>query len=216
MSELELLLAYRGARADHDGRATAEVEQVGAELIAVRLWTPEFCAALIAACDAADAWASDPEDPVPGQELSFAVLSQVLAGRIEQHLAEAVAPAIASQWPLAEYNGLHDGFVIRYAADSDNELRLHHDVAQISGSVKLNADYEGGVLEFPRQGFDNSALPVGTLLMWPSLVTHPHRSTPVTGGVKYGATLWFALPAAAQVQSAIGSAEDFVALSGEW
>jgi hypothetical protein len=28
--------------------------------------------------------------------------------------------------------------------------------------------------------------------------------------------LWFALPAAAQVQSAIGSAEDFVALSGEW
>ena len=195
MCELDLLLGYRGARA---AVAEAAPSVVGSELIAVPLWTPEFCAALVAACDAADFWGSDPEDPVPGQEISFAVLSQVLAARIETHVAEVVAPAIAQQWPLAEYCGLHDGFVIRYAPGDNEELRLHHDVAQISGSLKLNDGYEGGVLEFPRQRFDNSDVPVGTLLLWPSLVTHPHRSTPVTSGTKYGATFWFAIPQGAE------------------
>lgn len=36
----------------------------------------------------------------------------------------------------------------------------------------------------------NSSVPVGTLLAWPSLVTHPHRSTPITNGVKYSLTIW--------------------------
>jgi hypothetical protein len=31
-------------------------------------------------------------------------------------------------------------------------------------------------------------------MTWPSLVTHPHLSTPITGGVKYSATVWFELP----------------------
>jgi hypothetical protein len=35
---------------------------------------------------------------------------------------------------------------------------------------------------------------VGDLVAWPSLVTHPHRGNPVTAGVKYALTIWFALP----------------------
>ena len=34
----------------------------------------------------------------------------------------------------------------------------------------------------------------GEFVVWPSLVTHPHRSTPVRRGVKYGLTLWWKLP----------------------
>jgi predicted 2-oxoglutarate/Fe(II)-dependent dioxygenase YbiX len=64
----------------------------------------------------------------------------------------------------------------------------------VSGSVKLNDGYTGAELEFSRQHFTNASLPVGTLLVWPSLVTHPHRSTPITSGTKYSLTLWFELP----------------------
>jgi len=67
-------------------------------------------------------------------------------------------------------------------------------VAQVSASVRLNDGYAGGALEFPRQGFNNASTPVGTLVAWPSLVTHPHRSVPVRRGVKYSLTVWFELP----------------------
>jgi hypothetical protein len=34
---------------------------------------------------------------------------------------------------------------------------------------------------------------VGSLIAWPSLVTHPHLSAPITSGVKYSLnTLFFA------------------------
>ena len=55
-------------------------------------------------------------------------------------------------------------------------LRIHHDVAQVSGSIKLNEGYTGADLVFPRQVFDNSAVAVGSMLVWPSLVTHPHET----------------------------------------
>ncbi len=50
------------------------------------------------------------------------------------------------------------------------------------------------MLEFPRQGASNEALEVGDLLVWPSLVTHPHGTTRLEAGVKYALTVWFELP----------------------
>lgn len=84
--------------------------------------------------------------------------------------------------------------MIKYEVGQQEELRLHHDVAQVSASIKLNDDYEGAELEFPRQKYSNKNLRVGQMLAWPSLVTHPHRSLPITRGVKYSATVWFELP----------------------
>jgi hypothetical protein len=78
--------------------------------------------------------------------------------------------------------------------DTQTELRLHHDVAQVSASVKLNDDYVGAELDFPRQDFTNADVPVGSLLVWPSLVTHPHQTQPLVSGVKYGLTIWFEIP----------------------
>jgi predicted 2-oxoglutarate/Fe(II)-dependent dioxygenase YbiX len=74
------------------------------------------------------------------------------------------------------------------------ELRMHHDVAQVSASIKLNDDYDGALLEFPRQNFTNADVAVGDALVWPSLVTHPHASTQLTRGEKYSLTIWCELP----------------------
>ena len=109
-------------------------------------------------------------------------------------MAAATVPVLREHWPTLEFHGLRDAFVIKYTEGDSEGLRLHHDVAQVSGSVKLNDGYAGGELVFPRQGVSNVALPVGTLLAWPSLVTHPHAAEPVAAGVKYGLTLWFEVP----------------------
>ncbi|MEY4365303.1 MAG: hypothetical protein RLZZ305_647, partial [Actinomycetota bacterium] len=52
----------------------------------------------------------------------------------------------------------------------------------------------GAELEFPRQGWTNAAMPVGTLIAWPSLVTHPHATRPLVSGEKYSLTIWCELP----------------------
>ena len=187
-SDLEMILGYHGAV--DDGEAT----EAAPDVVCMPFWTPEFCSVVIRAAEATGAFDSDPSDPVPGHEVSLAVISPRLFEAVEQDIGMRMWPQIRNWWPLVDYHGLRDVFVIKYALGQQEELRMHHDVAQVSASIKLNDDYDGGVLEFPRQSFDNSAIPVGSLIAWPSLVTHPHASTALKSGVKYSLTIWCELP----------------------
>ena len=186
---LRVLFGYHGVIDRNDA-----LTRHGSDLVSLPCFTSDFCAALIAASEASGAFAAHPGDPVPGHELSLARLSPLLFENLETDIGERIWPRLQEEWELIEYRGINDAFIIRYDATTGAALRMHHDVAQVSASVKLNDDYSGGTLEFPRQGFTNSDIPVGHLLAWPSLVTHPHRSVPVTGGVKYSLTIWFELP----------------------
>lgn len=187
-SDLEMILGYQGAVDNGDA------VEVASDVLCMPFWTLDFCSVVIRAAEATGAFDSDPSDPVPGHEVSLAVISPRLFEAVEQDIGMRMWPQIRKWWPLVDYHGLRDVFVIKYAMGQQEELRLHHDVAQVSASIKLNDDYAGGVLEFPRQSFDNSAVPVGSLIAWPSLVTHPHASTPLQGGVKYSLTIWCELP----------------------
>ncbi len=187
--DLERILGYADAIDDRTGVTT-----VGPELFSVPCWTTAFCAALVRAAELVGAFEPQPDDPVPGHEVSLAVISPRLYGAVEQDLGSRIWPQLQEQWPLVDYHGLRDAFVIRYALGEQESLRIHHDVAQVSASVKLNDTYAGGVLEFPRQGITNESLAVGELLAWPSLVTHPHQTAELRSGVKYALTIWFELP----------------------
>ncbi len=168
--------------------------EVAPEILQVPLWTPQFCAVVVRAVQACGAWAANPQDPVPGRELPLNALSGVLGTRLDEHLRSLVWPVLHQHWPYAEDQGIDDAFIITYAVGQQEELRIHHDLAQISASIKLNEGFDGGLLTFPRQGWDNHDQPVGSMLVWPSLVTHPHLSTPITRGVKHALTIWFRLP----------------------
>ena len=67
---------------------------------------------------------------------------------------------------------------------------MHSDISLVSGSVKLNDEYEGGELYFPRQNFSNKDIPVGKCILFPSQVTHPHTSTELLSGTKWSLTMW--------------------------
>jgi hypothetical protein len=201
--DLVALLGYQGAVDPAPGKAV----EAAPEILVMPFWTPEFCAALVRAAEVAGMWASDPDDPVPGAEVSLFALSPRLAGLLEEDLMARVWPRLLEHWPEAAATGIHDAFVIRYEPSRGpggdpgemgptEGLPLHHDIAQVSATVRLNAGYRGGALAFPRQGWDTAGVPVGQLVVWPSLVTHPHRAEPVHHGVRYGLTIWFALPGA--------------------
>jgi hypothetical protein len=188
-TDLVRLFRYDGALP-----ADASLTSRGDELVSLAFWPADFCRIVIEATEATAAWGADELDPVPGHEVSLATISPRLFAHVEDHVAAVVAPRLREHWPTLEFHGLRDAFVIRYTAGDTEGLRLHHDVAQVSGSARLNDGFTGGELVFPRQGTDNSTVPVGHLLLWPSLVTHPHAANPVRSGVKYGLTVWFEVP----------------------
>lgn len=187
--DLSRILGYRGARDERAG-----IEEVAPDLLVVPFWTAEMCRAVIRAAEEVGGFTSDPDDPVPSHEVSLAVISPKLFDDLQNDLGVRIWPQLRSVWPLVDYHGLRDAFVIKYSLETQRELRLHHDVAQVSASLKLNDDYVGAELDFPRQKFSNATVPVGSLLVWPSLVTHPHQTLPLTSGVKYGLTIWFEIP----------------------
>lgn len=189
LDDLSRVLGYRDARDSRTG-----VEKVGDDLLVMAFWTVDMCRAVIRSAEETGAFSSDPSDPVPGHEVSLAVISPRLFDHLQNDVGERIWPQIRSEWPLVDYYGLRDAFVIKYSLDTQTELRLHHDVAQVSASVKLNDGYTGAELEFPRQKYMNSDVPVGSLLVWPSLVTHPHQTRPLVSGVKYALTIWFEIP----------------------
>lgn len=187
--DLHRILAY------HDAvPAATALREVGADIYAVPFWTPQFCDTVIRAAEASGAFAPQPDDPVPGQEVSLAVISPRLFEHVELDVGVRLWPLLRNVWPYVDYHGLRDAFVIKYALGEQEELRIHHDVAQVSMSVVLDDDHEGAVLEFPRQGVSNEGCAVGEALVWPSLVTHPHAATRLTRGVKYGLTVWCEVP----------------------
>jgi len=189
VDDLGLVLGYRNARDERTG-----IDEVAPDLLVTRFWTPEMCRAVIRAAEEVGGFAADPDDPVPGYEVSLAVISPKLYDNLQNDLGTRIWPQLRSVWPLVDYHGVRDAFVIKYSLDTQTELRLHHDVAQVSASVKLNDDYVGAELDFPRQNFTNAGVPVGSLLVWPSLVTHPHQTQPLVSGVKYALTIWFEIP----------------------
>jgi len=189
LDDLQRVLGYVDA-VDESG----ELAPIGADLYVTTFWTPQFCTAIIRAAEAVGAFEIQPDDPVPGHEVSLAVISPRLFECVQADIGERLWPQLRGPWPYIDYHGLRDVFVIRYAIGEQESLRIHHDVAQVSASIKLNDDYVGGELEFPIQGVTNSVVPVGSVLAWPSLVTHPHQTNQLHSGVKYALTIWCELP----------------------
>jgi len=188
-NDLQQILGYRNAVDTQVG-----VRSLGDEVLVVPFWTPTFCATVIRAAEAVGAFEPQPHDPVPGHEVSLALISPRLFEAVEIDLGVRIWPQLQTVWPYIDYCGLRDVFVIRYAMGEQEHLRMHHDIAQVSGSVKLNDDYDGAVLNFPRQHVTNEPTSVGEMVAWPSLVTHPHQTTPLRSGVKYALTIWFEVP----------------------
>ena len=189
LDDLQRVLGYVGAVDERPGGS-----KLGDQMFVYPFWTQEFCDALIRAAEAVGGFDAHPDDPVPGTEISLAAISPKLFDSVQQDIGIRIWPQLQQHWPLIDYHGIIDAFIIKYEVGGQEELRLHHDVAQVSASVKLNDGYTGAELEFPQQGVSNASVAVGSLVAWPSLVTHPHRSNKITSGVKYSLTIWCELP----------------------
>ena len=163
---------------------------VKSEILTFDFLTPEACDAIIAKAEEHGSWAPLPGDSYPAQEIRMHTLWPEMFELICEQLKKSVFPQAEKHWwPLHVY-GIRDMFVMKYTPDTQNKLACHNDASLISGSIKLNEDYEGGELYFYRQNLSNAPVPRGKLIVWPSGVTHGHECTEITKGTKYSLTIW--------------------------
>jgi hypothetical protein len=170
-----------------------KVQEVASDILCVEFWRPEFCKAIIETADSLNKYQSSPEDPVPGSELRISEISPEFFVSFCRHWKTILQPILddyftlpASDW----FVGWKIPFIIKYTMSGQRSLRPHLDASLISGSIKLNEEYEGGELVFPRQKFSNKDVPVGSIILWPSSIQHVHHSSELISGTKYSLTAW--------------------------
>ena len=168
----------------HMGR----VECLDRDMLLIDFMTPSQCEQLIEIADNHGEWAPLPGDKFPAYEIRMKELG--LWNDLQKHWEDNVYPIIEKYWWPIQMYGLRDAFVMRYSVDTQKKLAMHNDASLVTGSVKLNDNYEGASLRFPRQGIDNDDIPIGKCILFPGMVTHGHECTELISGVKYSFTMW--------------------------
>ena len=163
-------------------------EQLEKDMIMVDFMSPRQCQNMIDIANAHNDWKSLDYDKFPAQELRLKEIN--LWDDLCAHWDEYIKPIVEKYWKPLEMYGLRDAFVLKYDTSSQTKLALHHDASYVTGSVKLNDDYVGGELVFPRQDVSNINIPAGKLLLFPGAVTHPHECVDLISGTKYSLTIW--------------------------
>ena len=165
-----------------------EYEEVAPEILVTDFMTESQCQRYIEVSERLGRWGELDGDKFPAQEIRLKEIG--LWDEISQQWADKLSKICEKHWHPEAYLGLRDAFTMRYSMDTQTELGLHTDASLFTGSVKLNDNYAGAELVFPRQGFTNKDVKVGQCILFPSMVTHGHKVLPLRGGKKYSLTMW--------------------------
>jgi hypothetical protein len=127
------------------------------------------------------------EDYFPTPELEVENFDTVLMNATEQYYLDTIRNTLSDIYSIpstpisAQY--------ISKICSLDEYFDIHHDLAKFAMTIKLNDNFEGGDLYFPRQNFSAKNIPIGNILIWPGQVTHPYTVKPVTKGNRYAYNL---------------------------
>ena len=165
-----------------------KIQYLANDMLLVDFMTQEQCERMIEIADIHGGWGSLSYDKFPAQEIRLKELG--LWEELDKYWQEYIVPLTEKYWKPLQMYGLRDGFVMRYALDTQVNLNLHHDASLVTGSVKLNDDYVGAELIYPRQGISNVDIPVGKMILFPGQLTHGHECLPLKQGIKYSLTIW--------------------------
>lgn len=125
----------------------------------------------------------------PWNTLHMCHISQLLFEDFCGHYKKLILPLIHEHFICSGIDAWYSPFIVKYDTPGQN-VDLHNDTSRFTLNVKLNTNFEGAELHFPRQGWSNKDIPKGWCFLWPSQVTHPHEADPLICGVKYTLASW--------------------------
>ena len=165
-----------------------DYDEVAKDILVVPFLSEAQCNDIIAKSEAVGGWGQMAGDKFPAQEIRVDRLG--LWSQLETAWKCHLGKIAETKWTPMEHIGLRDAFAMRYAMDTQTSLGFHTDASLVTGSVKLNENYDGAELIFPHQNFSNINVPLGHCILFPSAVTHGHKVNPLKSGVKYSLTMW--------------------------
>lgn len=168
----------------------SDYKVIGNEMLLVDFLTPSQCEEWIRIGDENGSWNPHPADKFPSHDIHLKTLG--LWDDVEAWWNKIAARVFEKYWKPTLNHHLRKAFLMKYSEDTQKTLGLHNDASMVTGSVKLNNNYEGATLIFPRQDVTNKDIPVGKMILFPGQVTHGHHVDPLTSGTKYSATFWSA------------------------
>jgi len=167
---------------------TLEYDEVAPDMLCTDFLTDMQCSYLIHKSESYGKWGELDGDKFPAQEIRLRQLG--LWHEYERLWHEKLGKIAEQYWVPMQHIGLRDAFTMRYTMNTQRTLGLHTDASLVTGSVKLNEEYEGAELVFPRQDFSNINVPRGRCILFPSEVTHGHEVKELISGQKYSLTMW--------------------------
>ena len=167
-----------------------QYEVIGNEMLLIDFMTESQCQEWIDIGEKHGGWAPHPNDKFPSHDIHLKKLG--LWDEMDAWWNKIAAPVFEQYWLPTQNHHLRKAFLMRYCENTQKTLGLHNDASMVTGSVKLNDDYEGATLYFPRHGVTNKDVPIGKMILFPGQVTHGHYVDELTAGTKYSLTLWSA------------------------
>jgi hypothetical protein len=174
------------------------------DIIVTPFWTEEFCQTII---DLADMYEADfkkniffkggdqSKTGIGWHDISLNKISTVLFEEFAKQYQTLICPLLSEVYQGGDLiTGWFSPYIIKYDMVGQQN-NLHNDVSLITLNIKLNSDYEGCDLIFPRQDFNSRTVPTGYAMIWPSTVTHPHVTHPLISGRKLSLISWTWPPA---------------------
>lgn len=169
------------------------------DIIVTPFWTEEFCENIIALADLhSENFKKNIYFKGGTQHVSGIGWHDILLDTISQEIFEEfvaqyqrmICPLLDKVYQCGDpVTGWFSPYIIKYD-QIGQENNLHNDASLITLNIKLNNDYKGCELIFPRQDFNSNVVPTGYAMIWPSAVTHPHVTTPLTAGRKLSIVSW--------------------------
>jgi len=163
---------------------------VAPEMLMTELLSKAECDDIIRLAEENGNWVSLGYDKFPAQEIRLDTISNHYHQLITKAFMGRIKRICEEYWYPMEMIGVRDIFVMKYTQGGQTSLGLHTDASLVTGSVKLNEDYEGAELVFPRQNFSNINVPTGDVILFPGEVTHGHQCNELVRGTKYSLTIW--------------------------
>lgn len=162
------------------------------DLYSFPLLSEEFVEFLMAVSDQVGRWEPEEGDEYGAPELRLRRISPGLEDVFSEIVRRHINPILRRLYlGVYEVGWLNPPFLIRYDMHRQQDMDLHYDgQSELTFTVALNENFEGGHLEFPRQSFRSDAVPVGHALVFPGGLSHLHRAMPIRSGERRSLTIW--------------------------